>query len=288
VEIGLLRILLFLGVLAPVFSYAADAANCDVTQVFDCELDQATDPQKSGWTFGVGVAAGQNIPHYIGSDESRSFLLPIPYITYDSPKLKVGQGGITGKLFNTENWYLSLSLSGALPVDSDDNEARKGMDDIEAVFEYGPSLKYYLSGDETSPNAIFVDLNFREARTLSLTGLDFSSSPTVVVRRQWSTPVFSGRLNWLVRVKQEYVSDAYADYFYGVKDNDVTESRRAYKAKGGDAGYRLSTNVRWQKGKHIVNFFMAYADIHSAKYIDSPLVRVQNHTFGGLAYFNLF
>ena len=269
-------------------TFADDAGNCDVVQVFDCELDQAVNPEKSGWTLGVGMAAAQNIPHYIGSDESRNFVLPVPYITYDSPKLKVGQGGITGRLFNSDNWYLSLSLSGALPVDSDNNQARNGMGDIEAVFEYGPSLKYYFSGNETSADAVFFDLNFREARTLSLTGLDFSSSPTLVIRRQWPTPVFSGALNWIVRIKQEYVSNAYADYFYGVANEDVTDQRPAYKAKGGEAGHRLSTNVRWQKGKHIVNFFLGHADITSAKYVSSPLVRTNRHTFGGLTYFKLF
>lgn len=282
--------LVLLGVMS-LPTMASDAGTCDIAEIVGCNQDISyteTDDKKSGWTFGMGAAAAVNIPEYIGSDESRSFVLPVPYINYTSPKLKIGQGGIVGKLFESDKWFLSLSLSGAIPVDSDDNEARKGMPDIEAVFEYGPSLQYYLMGTNDAADAIFIDFNFREARTLSFDTLDVSASPAVVVRQKLDKPLFGGKVNWVVRYKQEFVSNRYAQYFYGVESEYATAERPVYEASGGNGGYRVTSSVRWQKGKHIVSGFFVYADLFSADYADSPLVKTKHHSYGGISYFKLF
>lgn len=269
-------------------SVASTAGSCDVAEIIGCEKDMADEPKQSGWTFGIGAAAAANIPHYIGSDESRNFVLPVPYINYTSPNIKISQSGIVGKLFESDKWFLSLSLSGAIPVDSDDNKARSGMPDIEAVFEYGPSLQYYIFGSEPDVNALYIDLNFREARTLSLDSLDLSASPAVVYRQQLDKPVLGGRVNWLFRYKREFVSDSYARLFYSVEPDYATPERSTYIAKGGSGGSRVSSSIRWQKGKHILLGFWVYANISDAAYADSPLVKTKHHSYGGFSYFKLF
>lgn len=265
---------------------AKDAASCDMGELLGCDAD--LEKSTSGWRFGVGVAAAQNIPHYIGSDETRNFVLPVPYISYQGPKLSIGQGGIVGKLFRSERWFLSLSLSGAIPVNSDSNNARRGMDDLDAVFEYGPSLKYYFLGTDTNPNALFIDLNFREARTLEFDTLDLSSSPSLALRQKFDKPVWGGSLSWVLRYRLEYVSNRYADYFYSVPEQFSTSQRPTYRAKGGSAGYRVTTTWRWRKDHHLLGMFMAYADINQASYVNSPLVKTTHHLYGGLSYFWLF
>ena len=121
----------------------ADGATCDVSKELDCDA-RLTSEESGQWIFGAGLGGVVGVPEYIGSDETRNVLLPLPYISYNGPRLRISRSGITGKLFNSDKWFLSLSLSGAIPVDSKDNEARAGMEDLEAVIEYGPSLKYFF------------------------------------------------------------------------------------------------------------------------------------------------
>lgn len=282
-------ILVFLGVLLcmPIQALAVDSATCDVIQELDCE-DKLGTEEKGELILGVGVGTALGVPDYIGSDETRDLLLPLPFISYNGPRLKVSQSGITGKLFNSEKWFFSLSLSGAIPVDSSDNQARNGMDDLEAVFEYGPSLKYFFQGQDDTEDALYLDLNFREARTLSLSTLDLNASPSLVWRKRLEKSYFSGKVNVGSQFRLEFVSDGYAHYFYGVSPEFATLERPSYRAKGGYAGYRFNNNLRWKKGPHQVSFFLGYASITSASFIDSPLVKRKSHVYSGGAYFYIF
>ncbi|MBU2883097.1 MipA/OmpV family protein [Psychrosphaera sp. B3R10] len=280
--------LIILSFLLSFSALADDAGGCQIELLLDCDLDMPKESQPSGWTFGVGVATAVNVPVYIGAKETRSAILPIPYINYRSPNLKIGQGGIVARLFDSEKWLLSVSLSGAIPVDSDDAEARKGMPDINAIFEFGPSLKYYLVGDDSSPDAIFLDMNIRQARTIKFTNLKLTSSPSILMRKGLSQTFFGGKVNTRLKLGYEFVSEDYANEFYGVSPEYMTDERDAFVAPGGFAGFRVNGGVRWQLKRHIVSSFFAYADISGAKYVDSPLVKSKQHLYGGLVYFYLF
>ena len=265
------------------------AGSCEILEVIDCDKNQANlTPEKGKWIFGVGIASVNGVPEYIGSDESRELLLPVPYIYYNGPKMKISQSGINGKLFNSENLYVSLSLSGAIPVNSDKNKARKGMDDIDGVIEYGPSFKYFLKGGDTKNNALFIDINFREARTFKNESLNFSSSPSIVFRKRLEEDYFLGHVSISGSFKFEFVSDKYAQTFYGVDPIFATATREQYTALGGYAGFRFNTGLRWQKDNQIVSLFFAHSDISAAKYSSSPLVKVTTHNLFGGSYFWLF
>lgn len=288
IQLRLLSYLILLVLGCSFTTQANEAGTCRVDELLDCQSQFPSTALKSGWQFGVGVASVTNVPIYIGAEETRSVIVPVPYITYTSEKLKIGQGGIVGRLFDSEKWLLSVSLSGAIPVNSDKTEARRGMADIDAIFEFGPSLKYYLWGRENSPDAAFFDLNIRQSRTIKLRNLKFTSSPAVVIRKQLATYWFGGKVNIRGRLGWELVSDDYASEFYSVPDNAVTAERTAFHAQGGYAGYRANTSIRWQSGPHIVSSFLALADIGGAQYVASPLVKTKRHFYGGMVYFYLF
>jgi outer membrane scaffolding protein for murein synthesis (MipA/OmpV family) len=283
------RYIFILLILMIPFSSLADAGGCDILEVIDCDKNVVTSKEEKGkWILGVGLAHAHGVPDYIGSDESRNLTLPLPYILYNGPKMKISSSGINRKLFHHDKLFVSLSLSGAIPVDSDKNQARKGMDDIDAVFEYGPSFKYFLQGNNKSGSALFIDLNFREARTLKLDSLNFSSSPSVVFRKKLQQDYFLGRVSMSSTFKFEFVSDKYAQTFYGVDEAFETATRESYKAKGGYAGFRFNSSLRWQRDNQIVSLFFAYSDISAAKYVSSPLVKVTSHSLFGGSYFWLF
>jgi len=267
--------------------YATDGATCNVLEELDCDSRLAEEEQ-GRLIFGAGVGSAIGIPEYIGSDESRNYLLPLPYISYNGPRLKISRSGITGKLFNSDKWFLSLSLSGAIPVDSKDNEARRGMEDLEAVFEYGPSLKYFFNGRDDSDDAFYLDLNFREARTLSFDSLDINASPSLVWRTKLPNQIMSGNVKFTSQIRWEFVSNRYSQYFYGVESKDVTESRMFYQSDGGYAGYRINNSVRWQRDNLVFSLFVGYANISGARFADSPLVKKHEHLYAGSALFWLF
>lgn len=274
---------------ATTFGVAAnDAGSCQIDTLIDCNADMPKSTMKTGWQFGVGVASAVNVPVYIGAKETHSAILPLPYITYRSPNLTIGQGGIVAQLFDSKKWMLSVSLSGAIPVESDDAAIRKGMPDVDAIFEFGPSLKYYLLGDDDSQNAAFIDLNVRQASTIKFQNLDLTSSPAIVARYQLPNTWFGGRVNARISLGYEFVSASYADLFYSVAKRFETNERIAYQAPGGYGGYRINGGLRWQQGQHIVSSFIALVDISSAKYVDSPLIKTTQHLYGGMVYFYLF
>lgn len=267
----------------------ADFGSCDVLEVTDCDKDQANKAEVKGkWVLGIGVASVHGVPDYIGSDETRQLTLPIPYIRYNGPKMKISQSGINGKLFNSKNLYVSVSLSGAIPVDSDKNKARKGMSDIDAVLEYGPSFKYFLTGGDKQDNALFVDFGFREARTIKNESLNFSSTSSIIFRQKLQNDYFLGQLNFSSSLKFEFVSDKYAQTFYGVNPIYETPDRSSYRAQGGYAGFRFNTSLRWKRDNQMVSIFFAHSDISDAKYVSSPLVKVTTHSLFGGSYFWLF
>ena len=107
------------------------------------------DGGKAFWELGIGIS-GITFPDYVGSDERRTWPLPFPYVVYQSRRIKVDQGTVSGILPLTDRLSLDVSAGGALPVDSSHNKAREGMDDLDAVGEIGPSLKYdiYRSSDD--------------------------------------------------------------------------------------------------------------------------------------------
>src|SRR5690349_18042596 len=65
------------------------------------------------WEAGAGVAA-VNFPDYRGSDQRSSYVLPIPYFIYRGEVLRVDRESVRGRLFESENVELNLSLNGSI------------------------------------------------------------------------------------------------------------------------------------------------------------------------------
>ena len=92
------------------------------------------------WELGAGIGV-LDFPDYRGSDERSSYVLPIPYVVYRGEFFKVDRDSIRGELFESERLELDISLNGSVPVDSDDNDARRGMDDLDPTVEIVTTVK---------------------------------------------------------------------------------------------------------------------------------------------------
>jgi outer membrane scaffolding protein for murein synthesis (MipA/OmpV family) len=98
------------------------------------------------WEFGVGASAF-TLPDYRGSDESRGYVLPVPYFIYRGEHLRLDRQGVRGIFFQSDRVEINLSLGASPPVDSDENRARQGMPHLDPTLEIGPRVDIMLARD---------------------------------------------------------------------------------------------------------------------------------------------
>lgn len=237
---------------------------------------------------GAGMSA-THVPHYIGSDQTSNYYLPFPYIHYRSEKLNIDRNLIQSKLWGYGNFSLEVSLGGAIPVDSDNNRAREGMDDLDFIIEAGPALHYYFAGDRTKDNALFISLPLRAAIATNFTYFDhkgFTSNPSIVWRRGYSLNGYRIKPQLVLGVRNG--NNDYYDYIYGVEPKFETEKRQPYEAGTGYGGWNLgySSIVRWQD--KLFALFVNYVNTEGAVYEGSPLHKQDENIFAGIAFAHIF
>ena len=228
------------------------------------------------WELGVG-AAGIHFPDYRGSDNSQQYLLPFPAVIYRGDKLKVDRKGLRGLLFDSERVVLDISLDGAVPVDSDQNGARAGMPDLDAVFEIGPSLKISLYDTETYE--FRLNLPYRYVYSSDFTRLDshgtlFHPNLSFDYNGPWHLGLSVGPL---------YASQEYHDYYYSVAPEHVIATRPAYHADGGYSGMRYTLGWSRRYNGLWLGAFVRYDDLSNAVFRDSPLVEREDALMGGIS-----
>ncbi|WP_043820678.1 MipA/OmpV family protein, partial [Rubrivivax gelatinosus] len=84
------------------------------------------------WELGAGATV-LRLPHYRGAADSSTWVLPLPWFVYRGEVLRADRDGARARLFETER------------TRSDDDDARRGMDDLEPTVEVGPRLRVALA-----------------------------------------------------------------------------------------------------------------------------------------------
>ena len=121
-------------------------------------------------------------PDYRGANEYSTYAVPIPYLTYRGERLKVTRDRVRGLIFNTDRLELDVSGNFTVPVRASRNEARRGMDNLDPVWELGPSLKVTLYADERRTRDFALRLPVRAAVASNLTrvhGAGFTFTPNL-------------------------------------------------------------------------------------------------------------
>jgi outer membrane protein len=234
------------------------------------------------WEAGVGVGV-ISLPDYRGSDESHTYVLPVPYFVYRGEHLKADRNGVRGMLYDSDKVDLNISISGTIPVHSNDNAARRGMADLRPAIEVGPTANFTLwrAADQKTK------LDFRVPLRTSIT---VESSPKDI---GW---VFAPSLNFDMRdpagmtgwnlgllAGPIFNDRKYNDHFYSVSAADATTTRPAYQAKGGFAGSQVTMALSKRFPRFWVGGYTRYDSLAGAVFKDSPLVRKQNTISAGFA-----
>jgi MipA family protein len=247
--------------------------------LLSCGIAQA-DP-KPLWEFGMGVG-GIAFPDYRGSDEMQVYPVPLPYGVYRGKFIKTDRDGIRGEIFNREYVELSMSVNGSIPVNSDDNEARRGMPDLKPTLELGPSLDVHLW--KASDASMKLDLILPVRVPVTLETSPRSIGWVFAPRLNLDVQNFAGMAGWNLGVGGGLVlaDEKYHDYYYSIAPRFVLPTRPAYDADGGYSGAYAMLSLSKRFPKYWVGAYLRFDSLHGAAFDDSPLVRQDYALSGGI------
>jgi outer membrane protein len=234
------------------------------------------------WEAGAGIAA-ISLPDYRGSNQTSNYLLPVPYIVYRGEHLKADRDGVRTAFFDSDRVELSFSLNGSLPVNSRDNDARRGMADLKPTVEVGPTANINLW--KSAGEKYKLDL-----RTPIRTAITIESSPKQIgwlftpnLNLDIKDPAGFGGWNLGLLTGVIYSSQKYNDYFYSVSPANATSDRPSYTAPGGFAGTQFVMATSKRFSHYWVGAFLRYDTLAGAVFDDSPLVKKRNGLSAGFA-----
>jgi outer membrane scaffolding protein for murein synthesis (MipA/OmpV family) len=198
---------------------------------------QAADAERPLLELGLAGGAGW-FPDYPAAGQNHWQGIALPFVIYRGEILRADETGVRGRFLRDDRVQLDVSLGGALPADSDDNNAREDMPDLDLMGEIGPNLRLILLRQE-GVSRLDLDLSLRAAFTT-----DFSD---IVYQGMVLAPELSWkRLDLLVpgsRLRMGigplFGSDRYMDYFYEVEPRFARPGRPEHDAEAGYLGTRL-------------------------------------------------
>lgn len=228
------------------------------------------------WELGVGVG-GLSLPHYRGSDERQSWLLPVPIAVYRGAIFKADRDGARAVLLDTERFEFDLSAAATAPARSSENEARAGMPDLPGTLELGPKFNATLARGANWKLDLRVPLRAVLGLESKVPHLGWSLTPVLNV--DWRLPAFnlgvSGGPMWGDRRLHRV--------FYDVAPEYATTARPAYAAPGGFAGWQATVAASRRVGNTWFGAFARADSVAGAAFEPSPLVRQRQQWSIGFA-----
>jgi len=247
-----------------------------------CGTGTSSAEEKPLWELGFGFFTLTS-PDYRGSDESRGYLLPLPYIFYRGDIIRISRSGIYSRLFEADRVNFDLSADAGVPTDSSKNSARQGMPDLDATFEIGPVLEICLWRNCNGERKLQFRLPVRAVFSTDFGSIESrggSAHPhlnfdikNIGPGSGWNFGVAAGPL---------YATERYHDYYYQVAQNYAVGTRTAYDARSGYSGSRVTLALSKRFQRVWVGAFARYDTLAGATFEDSPLVRSKHAFMAGL------
>jgi outer membrane scaffolding protein for murein synthesis (MipA/OmpV family) len=234
------------------------------------------------WELGGGLGV-LSLPHYRGSDQSRTWLLPVPYIVYRGKIFKADREGARAVLYNSDRVDFDLSAGASAPASSNDDEARRGMEDLKPSVELGPNMNLTLA--RAADWKLDLRLPLRAAVTVERNPrmVGFISTPHVTLDLRdvagWKLGLQTGLV---------YADRRFNAHFYEVRPDQAIAGRPAYQARSGYGGWQALAAVSRRSGRWWAGGFVRFDSLRGAVFDDSPLVRQRQHWSGGFALTYVF
>ncbi len=193
----------------------------------------------------VGIAAGGfYTPDYPAADKNSLHGLALPNLIYRGDFFRLGRDSIAkGVFFENDYTELNVSLAASFNANSSNNNARRGMPDLDYLGEIGPQLKVKLGvlyGGKTE-----VQLPVRAV---------FSTDFGRIDQRGWlfNPKLSHERINILnsgidlgSSIGSSFATKKLQEYFYRVEPRFATAVRPAYEAGGGYLGSDMALGLSY-------------------------------------------
>ena len=196
------------------------------------------------WEIG-GSAFAISRPAYPGSDTYVNRALVVPYFLYRGEHFRVERGGTGYRAVKTPRFEFDIGFSGALGSSSDKVEARRGMETLGHMIEFGPRLNWYLTDPDKNGRWRF-ELPLRAVFDVSdgFKRKGYALEPELKHDRR-----ANGGWRYTTGVSAVFGSDQLADTFYRVRTDQALPDRPAYDAKAGLLAWRVFTSISHQLDK---------------------------------------
>lgn len=250
-----------------------------------CKISWAHEnPQESKWDYGVGFGV-VHFEQYPSSDRFTTLALPVPTFEYRGEILYADdREGVQVFFFKTDKVKIEFSGFGIPPLNSSENDDRKGMKNLPLVLALGPQVNAKLSDH--------FDFGLLIAQGLDLTGeRQAVSGPALQTRLTFN---FENQYTYFPNVQffnrffltSRFGTKKFLKNYFEVQSKDVTATRLLFKTKEGllshELGYLLQSSYRqWN-----TYFGWALNDYSMSANLRSPLHKT-NHSlafFVGLNY----
>ena len=200
-----------------------------------------TDPL---WEVGV-VAGGGYLPDYPAADENHFRGIALPYAIYRGEVLRLGdRGAARGIVADEERFEIDLGLDAAFPVDSNDNDAREGMSNLDLLLELGPRVTWRIipksERDELDLALATRAVISTDAKNWRYQGITVNPSLTY---RHYLLP--EEDLRAVLSIGPLFGFDGLNNYFYRVSQSDARPDRPQFDADDGYIGTETSVGFSW-------------------------------------------
>jgi len=228
--------------LSPIVTQAANPISTPArttTKAIDIAPRAITDEGLPLWELGIG-AVGAYTADYPAAGQNHFNAAPIPVIIYRGDFLRVGDGSVArGRIVKTDRFEFDFSFDGSFPAESEDNDARQGMPDLDFLLEVGPALKIVLARAARDAK-IDLEIPLRAAFSTDLTSVDYRGI-VFNPKLKYSNENFLGKNNkFSVSIGPAFATAELMDFFYEVEPQFVRTGRSAYQAEGGYLGSRIN------------------------------------------------
>ena len=252
--------------------------------------DELEKTNEALWEWGM-VLLGIAVPHYIGSDQRHYLLTPLPFFLYRGKFLKLGRNERRGIFYNSKKILIDTSFGGGLPVDSDKNEARRGMPDLLPVFQAGLQWSYRFIN--TRNQKLLFQIPARKAFSVNV----FSREKAKVYE---IGNVYELHLDFQKFLDEEqswrmslgaslrFADSNFYNFYYKVREEEVLPDRPKWESKSGYGGWDVDIFLNKKIGSTSLNVYYQYFSLLGSVVENSPLVRNKKSWIAGFAIFQTF
>lgn len=229
------------------------------------QSQDADQPRSSSWGLGIGAVAVEKPYRDI---KSETFALPV--VTYENKWIAAAIPTFDVKLYSGDALSLRLRAryAGGDGYEAGDSPYLAGMDERKASAWAGVAVLWKTEIVNVSAEFLADAL---------------SESKGTRARLQVDRRFAAGKWGFTPRLAAEWVDDKYVNYYFGVRQSEVTGTRAFYEGKA-TTNIHGGVRVDYTPARHHTLFLDLNATRFGSTVKDSPLVDKPNQTSIGLGY----